>query len=203
MSESNDLKDFETSTGDLPANVQSDLESTEKAISDELKRSRGRFFISFSLLSVIGYFCSLSVCSQNSIALTQLSLNVAAHLHQLPDPWCPIVCGIVFSILPILFLFIWLDRFQLRRLIVQFWWLPVLTTLLSCLLMSVLPAAFQHDGMHASHNGIRNTHGDVIWLMWWTLSAMAIPLVIAGLGKIKMSSSLVLLGHVSKSRRGH
>lgn len=190
MKRTDELQEFVNSSGEVPAGVQSELDRTEKTISAELKRSSQRFFFAFIGLSFVGYFCSLSVCSQYSIALTNFSLSVASVLHQLPDPWCPIVCGIVFSILPVVSLFVFLDRFQRRRLIVQYWWLPVLTTLFSCLLMALLPQSMQHSGMHVSHHGLRHLHGDFVWLMWWTLSAMSIPLAFSVLARFRVSSSM-------------
>lgn len=189
----NDRKEFEEFqglSGQLPEAIDKQLDETEKVISDDLNRSRKRFFSAFLLFSGLGYFCSLSVCSQNSIALTALSVDVAALLHQLPDPLCPIVCGVVFSIVPVVLLFLLLDRFQLRRLIVQYWWLPVVTTFVSCLLMSILPAAFQHQGMHHGHIGLRHTHGDYVWMFWWTLAAVVIPLLFTALAKQRMKSFL-------------
>lgn len=177
MKDKGDLEEFVSASGDLPEGVQAELQQTEKKISADLVRSKKFFFVSFFALTVAGYFCSLSVCSQYSIAFTSLSVNVASVLHQLPDPWCPIVCGLVFSFLPTGGLYVFLDRFQRRRMILRFWWLPVLTTLFSCLLMSQLPAAMQHQGMHASHHGLRHLQGDLAWLAWWMTSAIGVPLI--------------------------
>lgn len=183
-----EFAEFENAKGELPPLVQKELKKTEQNISAELQRSQRRFFISFFFFSVFGYFLSLSVCSQNSIALTRFSIDVAARLHKLPDPLCPIVCGSVFALIPVSALFFFLDRFQRRRLIVLYWWLPVLMSLLTCLLMSFLPSAFQHTGMHVhtDHTSLRNTHGDVVWLLWWSAAAVAVPLGVAGLARIKM-----------------
>jgi hypothetical protein len=180
-----DLEEFVGSSGDLPDGVQIELKQTERKISAELVRSDRLFFVAFFVLTIVGYFCSLLVCSQYSVAFTTLSVNVASVLHQLPDPWCPIVCGIVFSILPTAGLFVFLDRFQRRRLVIRFWWLPVLTTFASCLLMSQLPASMQHQGMHSSHHGLRHLHGDLAWLAWWMISAISIPLIFSVTAKLR------------------
>ncbi|MEN9810630.1 MAG: hypothetical protein RLZZ488_2197 [Pseudomonadota bacterium] len=186
MKHSDELKEFEGAAGEIPAVVGERMQKTESRISAELNRSRKRFFLSFVLLSVLGYFSSLSVCSQYSFGLTGFSQSVAAVLHRLPDPLCPIVCGVVFSIVPVIFLFSFLDRFQRRRLIVRYWWLPVLSTLVSCLLMYFLPQSLQHEGMH---HGMRAIHGDIGWLIWWTLSAVAIPFLFAWTAKAKIVNS--------------
>jgi hypothetical protein len=188
-----DLSDFETVSGELPQSVVEQMTHTSEKIAKELTLSRQRFVFSFLFFSVLGYFASLSLCSQNAIGLTRFSLSVAAILHSLPDPLCPVVCGLAFSFLPLVSLFLFLDRFQLRRLIVRLWWLPVLTTLISCLLMIVLPPTFQHEGMHLMHErqahlehqlanqgatGVRDTRTDAGWLMWWASSAVALPAVV-------------------------
>ncbi|NBO39303.1 hypothetical protein EBU99_12055 [bacterium] len=179
MKKADELKEFESAEGVLPAAIEAELQQTEKRITNELNDSRKRFFASYCIFSIVGYFCSLSLCSQNSVALTSFSVSFAALLHQLPDPLCPIVCGFVFAILPVGCLFLFLDRFQRRHLTVRFWWLPVATTIASCLLMSIVPESLRHEGMHTSHMALRQTHGDLIWLFWWTLSAVSIPLIFA------------------------
>jgi hypothetical protein len=189
MKNKGDLEEFVGSSGDLPDGVRVELQQTEKKISADLLRSNKFFFAAFFSLTILGYFCSLSVCSQYSVAFTTLSVNVASILHQLPDPWCPIVCGIVFSILPTAGLFLFLDRFQRRRLVIRFWWLPVLTTFASCVLMSQLPVSLQHQGMHSSHHGLRHLHGDFEWLAWWMISAISIPVIFSLTAKFRASHS--------------
>lgn len=45
--------------------------------------------------------------------------------------------------------------------------------------MTVLPESFQHEGMtHASHNELRDTRGDLAWLVWWSLAAVANPVFV-------------------------
>ncbi|MEN9528699.1 MAG: hypothetical protein RI932_572 [Pseudomonadota bacterium] len=172
---SNSYRSFHALTGEVPENVQGNMKVVERKISGELLHSRKRFFAAYAILSVVGYLFSLSLCSQNSIALTTFSLDTAALLHRLPDPLCPIVCGLFFTLVPALCLLVFLDRFQMRRLVRELWWLPVLTALLTCLLMVFLPGAFQHQGMHVHHEGVRHTQGDALWLFWWTLAAISIP----------------------------
>ncbi|MFZ9518970.1 MAG: hypothetical protein ACO3A4_00680 [Silvanigrellaceae bacterium] len=181
-----ELMEFNSTSGELPASVEVQLAKTRLSISSELEASRRKFLVSYLLFSALGYFLSLSLCSQNSIALTKFSINVAAILHQLPDPLCPIVCGVFFSFLPMVSVFLFLDRFQLRRMVVAYWWLPALTTFLSCLVMSLLPESLQHDGMHMNHSGMRDTRSDVVWLIWWTIAAVAIPALIAVFAKSRL-----------------
>ncbi|MEN9824912.1 MAG: hypothetical protein RI953_657, partial [Pseudomonadota bacterium] len=59
-------------------------------------------------------------------------------------------------------------------------------TLLSCLVMSLLPESLQHDGMHMNHTGVRDTRSDVVWLMWWTIAAVAIPALFALVAKSRL-----------------
>ncbi|MBM3382876.1 MAG: hypothetical protein FJY29_10585 [Betaproteobacteria bacterium] len=172
---SRSFQTFNTLNGEVPDDVQGSMKIVEKKIAVELVRSRKRFFAAYAFLSVLGYLFSLSLCSQNSIALTAFSLDTAALLHRLPDPLCPVVCGLFFTFVPALCLLFFLDRFQMRRLVREFWWLPVLTALLTCLLMVFLPGAYQHAGMHAHHQGVRHTQGDALWLLWWTLAAISLP----------------------------
>lgn len=190
MSSSDDLREFESAAGQVPPSVDNRLQQTGMQISAELKRSRKRFFAAFFGLSIVGYFVSLSVCSQYSVGLTRFSVSVATLLHQLPDPLCPVVCGVVFSAVPAVFLFVFLDRFQRRRMIVQYFWLPVVLTIVSCLIMYFLPQRFQHEGMlHSEHSGLRNIADDLSWLSWWMVSAVSVPLLFAWLAKLRTGPS--------------
>jgi hypothetical protein len=170
---------FNELSGEVPEHVRGRMKAVQQKINVELVRSRKRFFLAYCFLSLLGYSFSLSLCSQNSVALTAFSLDTAAFLHRLPDPWCPIVCGFFFTLVPVLCLLVFLDRFQMRRLVHEYWWLPVLTALLTCVLMTVLPGALQHEGMHAHHEGVRHTQDDALWLFWWTLAAISMPALAA------------------------
>lgn len=169
------FKAFNEISGEIPDTVQGRIKVVQQKINVKLVRSRKRFFLAYAFFSVLGYLFSLSLCSQNSIALTAFSLDTAAFLHRLPDPWCPIVCGFFFTLVPALCLLLFLDRFQIRRLVREFWWLPILTALFTCVLMIFLPGTFQHEGMHSHHEGVRQTQGDALWLFWWTVAAISIP----------------------------
>ncbi|MEY4065118.1 MAG: hypothetical protein RIR26_1326 [Pseudomonadota bacterium] len=171
------LSEFNTLHHEISAEQGRELSLVGEGIKQQLEQSRRRFFLVYGIASVVGYFLSLSVCSQNSIALTSFSVDIASSLHQLPDPWCPLVCGWVFSLIPSACLLLSLDRFQRRRLVSQFWWLPPLTTIGFCVLMTLLPSYLQHEGMHVHHVGMRTTHTDILWLMWWLLASVSIPAV--------------------------
>lgn len=181
------LLEYRQLSGDLPSAASQKIAAVKAKISDDLNRSRKGFVTAFLLSSLVGYFFSLSLCSQNSVAFTTLSINTAAFLHGLPDPLCPILCGVVFSLLPVLCLFVALDRFQVRRLLCEMFWLPSATTFLACVLMMVLPAAFQHDGMHLTHEGVRHTAGDLVWLVWWTFGALSIPALMGWMGRRRIT----------------
>jgi hypothetical protein len=174
---SDSLDDFTSLSGDVPESAGQKLMGVGQKISGELRRSRRRFLSVYVIFSLFGYFASLSLCSQNAFMFRVFPVDIAVVLHKLPDPWCPITCGLFFSALPILFLVLFLDRFQLRRVLRELWWLPVATVVFACGLMTVLPENLQHEGMtHAFHEGLRNTRGDMKWLVWWTLAAVANPL---------------------------
>jgi hypothetical protein len=176
---SQSLDDFSALSGEMPAEEAQDLMRIGQKISGELRRSRRRFLFMYALFSLIGYLASLSLCSQNSFMIRVFPLDIAVFLHQLPDPWCPLTCGLFFSALPISFLVFFLDRFQLRRTLRELWWLPIVTVVFACGLMTVLPESFQHEGMtHASHNELRDTRGDLAWLVWWSLAAVANPVFV-------------------------
>lgn len=179
---SRSFSEFNELQQELSTEHGQELSVVSAGIRHQLEKSRRRFFLVYGIASIAGYFLSLLVCSQNSIALTSFSLSIAAYLHQLPDPWCPLVCGWVFSSIPFFCLPVALDRFQWRRLVSQFWWLPLLTALGFCLLMILLPSYLQHEGMHSGHEGhlgIRTTHTDALWLTWWMLASISIPAIVA------------------------
>lgn len=184
---SSSISTFSQLSDKLPDAAERSMKDVERRISGELSRSRERFFALYIVLSVVGYIFSLSLCSQNSVALTKFSLDTAAILHKLPDPWCPMVCGWFFSLLPVASLFVFLDRFQVRRLLRELWWLPAATALVSCLLMTFLPGAFRHEGMHPSYEGIRHTRGDFVWMAWWIIAAVSIPALVALVGRWRLS----------------
>ena len=52
--------------------------------------------------------------------------------------------------------------------------------------MYYLPQNLQHEGMHHGQVGVRGALGDIGWLIWWTLSAVAIPFLFARAAKAKI-----------------
>lgn len=173
------LNDFVALSGDVPESAGRKLMRVGQEISSELRRSRRRFFFMYMIFSAIGYVASLSLCSQNAFMFRVFPVDIAVFLHKLPDPWCPITCGLFFSALPVLFLVLFLDRFQLRRMLRDVWWLPILTVIFVCGVMTLLPDQWQHEGMnHTVHGELRDTRGDVQWLIWWTLAAAANPVIL-------------------------
>lgn len=173
------LNDFVALSGDVPESAGRKLMRVGQEISSELRRSRRRFFFMYIIFSAIGYVASLSLCSQNAFMFRVFPVDIAVFLHKLPDPWCPITCGLFFSALPVLFLVLFLDRFQLRRMLRDLWWLPILTVIFVCGVMTLLPDQWQHEGMsHTVHGELRDTRGDVQWLIWWMLAAAANPVIL-------------------------
>jgi hypothetical protein len=169
------VDDFASLSSEVPASAGEKLMRVSDEISAELRRSRRRFFFVYVFFSLAGYVASLSLCSQNAFMLRVFPIDFAVYLHTLPDPWCPVTCGLFFSALPILFLVLFLDRFQLRRVARELWWLPIATVLLACLIMTILPETLQHEGMSHVQGHLRDTRGDVVWMLWWTLAAIINP----------------------------
>lgn len=173
------LDDFTSHAGDVPESASQKLMGVRHKISDELRLSRRRFVFVYIMFSLVGYIASLSLCSQNAFMFRFFSVDIAILLHQLPDPWCPITCGLFFSAPPVLFIVMFLDRFQLKRVLHELWWLPIVTVLIACALMTLLPENLQHEGMtHVAHGHLRDTRGDVQWLVWWTFAAVLNPVVL-------------------------
>jgi len=153
-------------------------------IRKDLVRSPRQMALIYSGLSVVGYGASLAVCAQNAFGLSGLSHSVAFRLHQLPDPWCPILCGSVFTGIPFLLSLLFLNRFQHRFLLFRMWWFLVSIPLVATGLMMMLPSDFQHGGMNGTmaDTALQAAHlSSSAWMGIWAASAILVPYALAGL----------------------
>lgn len=101
-----------------------------EAVLNELVRSKPRLILTYTLAGVLGYLSSLLVCAQCSIGFTALSWKTMHLLHQVPDPWCPLICGAIYGIFPFLASLLVLNRFQHRYLLFKMPWVPLLLPVL-------------------------------------------------------------------------
>jgi hypothetical protein len=157
------------------------LGATRHQIAAELARSQRNFIWVFLLLSFLGFVGSLALCAQNSFGLTGFSNEFAMLLHTLPDPWCPIICGVVFAGPSVALYAVALDRFQWRRLTHTLWWLPICTTAVACVVMLVAPETLQHEGMRIDHGGghaLRDRSAQLGWMAFWFVGALVPPLLV-------------------------
>lgn len=130
-------------------------------IEKELVVSRKRLFFVYFLGSILGYTLSLAICAQYGLGLSSLSWKLAQYLHSIPDPWCPIVCGVVFGISPTLVSTLYLSRFQHRFLIFRMGWLPALVPVLGTVTLLLFGDSRSWE-----------------WRCIWLASAVATPYVI-------------------------
>ncbi|RYZ90409.1 MAG: hypothetical protein EOP04_04010 [Proteobacteria bacterium] len=104
----------------------SSMHSPPTVIANDLVTSRLKLSVVYILGAMIGYLASLVICAQCGVGLSPVSWKIAQFIHSIPDPWCPILCGVVFGISPTLVSSIYMSRFQHRFLIFQIGWLPAI-----------------------------------------------------------------------------
>lgn len=104
----------------------------------DLVASPRRLAMTYVASAILGYLASLAICAQCSIGLSPMAWKTAALLHTIPDPWCALVCGMLFGIAPFIAAAMILSRFQHRYLIYQMWWLPVAVPLVGSIVMTLL-----------------------------------------------------------------
>lgn len=110
---------------------------TPKPILKDLVGSKLRLISHYSLASILGYVASLMLCAQCSLGLTDFAWKTSALLHDIPDPYCPLVCGAVFGIFPFVFSSLWMTRFQHRFLFHKMIWLPLSLPIAANILLSL------------------------------------------------------------------
>ncbi|MCA2961396.1 MAG: hypothetical protein IOD12_14185 [Silvanigrellales bacterium] len=153
-------------------------DSVVRRVTRDLVASPFRVALAYVGVSACGYVASLALCAQNDVGILPFSHAVAARMHVIPWPWCPLLCGALFSAVPALlgpFLF---TRFQMRFLLTRFWWLIAGLPLLASL---VLVATGNND-VHAwfeggSHVGFSPN----LWMILWTAGALGTPWILEGL----------------------
>lgn len=147
-------------------------------IQKDLVPSARQLALWYSGFSVVGYFASLLVCAQNSFGLSGFAHKVAELLHNLPDPWCPMACGAVFTGVPFILSAIFLTRFQHRYLILKMWWFFASVPIFATIAMLLLPHNLQHHklAMQMNELGLRpNALSDTAWLSVWAATAILFP----------------------------
>lgn len=134
------------------------FDKTLKSIERDLVTSPTRLGLTYAAGSLAGYFASLAICAQCSVGLTPVAWHTASILHQIPDPWCPFVCGAIFGIAPVIGTLLFFNRFQHRYLLYRMWWLVV-----------ALPIIVSVSFAFAA-----NPH-DLEWNLSWLVTAIAVP----------------------------
>lgn len=128
-----DIKDLnEFLNGDVKAEV---AHSPPSVIANDLVTSRLKLSFVYILGAVIGYIASLVICAQCGVGLSPFSWKIAQFIHSIPDPWCPILCGVVFGISPTLVSSVYMSRFQHRFLIFQIGWLPAIVPIIGTIIL--------------------------------------------------------------------
>ena len=157
-----------------PQGAEPDL----SAIRKELVPSPFRLGFWYLAFSFAGYLTSLLVCAQNSWGLSGFAHQVADAIHKLPDPWCPMVCGAVFTGVPFLLSAVLLTRFQHRYLIFKMWWFFAAIPIVGTVTMIFLPQSLQHHKM-AHHMSMMTSRPDSLtetsWIAVWALTAILFP----------------------------
>jgi hypothetical protein len=116
-----DLNEFLSINGETAAEY-----SPPSMITNDLVTSRVKLSFVYIFGAVIGYIASLIICAQCGVGLSPFSWKIAQIIHNIPDPWCPILCGMVFGISPTIVSSMYMSRFQHRFLIFQIGWLPAI-----------------------------------------------------------------------------
>lgn len=179
--------------GSLPgANASTDSSTTatqttasqwKKKIHRDLVKSPQQMATFYLGISVVGYLSSLVICAQNTIGLSWFSHSVANGLHQIPDPWCPILCGSVFTGVPFVLSLFFLNRFQHRYLIFKMWWFFAAIPLAATGIMLLLPHGLQHARLDASlvpSVSRPEVLSDGAWMALWAASAILLPYLLEG-----------------------
>jgi hypothetical protein len=168
-----DYNDFLESSESHSA-IQPDLSK----IKNDLVPSAWHLAAWYSGFSVVGYLASLMICAQNSLGLSGFAHHVAQAIHSLPDPWCPMICGAVFTGVPFVLSTVLLNRFQHRYLIFKMWWFFAAIPIVGTISMILLPQSFQHQRLakHMSELAARpHALSDAGWMTVWALTAIVFP----------------------------
>lgn len=137
-----------------------ELSKVTKSIERDLVSSPKKLALSYIAGSLIGYSASLAICAQCSVGLSQFAWDNAAMLHQIPDPWCPFVCGAVFGVAPFIVTLLFFTRFQHRYLLYRMWWLMIVMPIVGGLGLTAL-----------------GSDHDLMWNLQWMVTAVMTPYV--------------------------
>lgn len=159
------------------------LDGLRVRLRKDLVVSRASLAWRYLLLSIAGYALSLGVCAQNDFGLTGIGKRVAAALHTLPDPWCPLLCGSIFTGIPFFLCLASFNRFQHRFLLFKMWWFVGVVPLAMSGLMLLLPQQLQHARMtehllHAEGSGNSHAWDSTAWILTWLAAAVFLPYVL-------------------------
>lgn len=152
-------------------------DSVVRRVTRDLVSSPARAAAAYVGVSAAGYVASLALCAQNDVGILPFSHAVAARMHVIPWPWCPLLCGALFSIVPALLGPFVFTRFQMRFLLTRFWWLIALLPLVA----SVVMVASGNSDVNAwfgggGHEGFSPN----LWMVLWTAGALVTPWVVEG-----------------------
>ncbi len=116
-------------------NQRETMHSPPSVIANDLVTSRFKLAVVYIVGAIIGYLASLAICAQCGVGLSPFSWKIAQFIHSIPDPWCPMLCGVVFGISPTLVSSLYMSRFQHRFLIFQIVWLPAVVPILGTIIL--------------------------------------------------------------------
>lgn len=136
------------------------LATVTKVLEKDLVKSQTKLALIYLAGSLLGYVLSLTICAQCSVGFSKFAWRIASVIHEMPDPWCPFICGAIFGIAPFFVTLLFFNRFQHRYLLRHMAWLVVSVPVLVSVSFMVL--ANQHD---------------FTWDMNWMITAVATPYI--------------------------
>ena len=129
-----------------------------RRLEKDLVQSRTKLALTYVAGSVLGYLFSLAICAQCSVGLSPFAWQMASIIHEMPEPWCPFICGSIFGVAPFLVTLLFFNRFQHRYLLHKMTWLVIALPVLVSLSFMLFA----------------NLH-DFAWDMKWLITAVATP----------------------------
>jgi len=158
-----------TQLGLAPVSIAPTRSPAYQRIRKDLVASRWKLAALYIALTCGGYGVSLSLCAQNGVGILPLSYRVAGSMHFIPWPWCPLVCGALFTAVPNIFSRVFFTRFQQRYLMKRLGWLvaaaPFLASVSLVLMGERNPSAFFEGLMVADFAASE-------WLVLWGIGAL-------------------------------
>jgi len=98
-------------------------------------------------------------------------------MHFIPWPWCPLVCGALFSLIPAALAGLFFTRFQRRYLLRRLWWLMAALPLVASGLIISLG---EKDPAGWIDGALAGNFSSSLWMILWTLGALATPWILEG-----------------------